>query len=435
MKTDFARELAIKILYKIEENEGYSNLVLDEYLQKEREKLNEKDIGLISEIVYGTITWKLTIDTILQKYSNIKINKISKWIKIILQTGIYQIVFLDKIPKSAAVNESVNLCKKYGYKSVGFVNAILRKVDKSDYEELKKIKDNNERISKMYSMPEWIVKKLVKQYGISKTEEICINSNLKPTITIRVNSLKSTIEELKQKLDERGILWEDAQTSNFLHLKNMKNVSNLDLFKEGFFTIQDEGAGKIGCILNPKEGEIVLDACSAPGGKTTHLAELMENKGQIFAWDIHEHRVNLVKENAKRLGISIIEVDVRDACGYASKYENKFDKILLDVPCMGLGVCKRKPDIKWQKTEEEISEITKIQQNILQICSRYLKKGGELLYSTCSILREENEDIIENFLEVEKSGIGRRFQLICKINILPNSQTDGFFICKLRNNN
>lgn len=435
MKVDFARELAIKILYKIEENEGYSNLVLDEYLQKERQKLNEKDIGLISEIVYGTVTWKLSIDTILQKHSNIKINKISKWIKVILQTGIYQIVFLDKIPKSAAVNESVNLCKKYGYKSVGFVNAILRKVDKSDYEEFKNIKDNNERISKMYSMPEWIVKKLVKQYGISKTEEICINSNLKPTITIRVNSLKNTIEELKQKLDERKILWEDAQTPNFLHLKNIKNVSNLDLFKEGFFTIQDEGAGKIGIILNPKQEQIVLDACSAPGGKTTHLAELMENKGQIFAWDIHEHRVNLVKENAKRLGISIIEVDVRDACGYDSKYENKFDKILLDVPCMGLGVCKRKPDIKWQKTEEEIKEITKIQENILQICSKYLKKGGELVYSTCSILKEENEDIIENFLEVEKSGTKRFFELICKTNILPNSQTDGFFICKLRKNN
>lgn len=434
MKTDFARELAIKILYKIEEDNGYSNLILDEYLQKERQKLNEKDIGLISEIVYGTVTWKLTIDTILQKHSNIKINKISKWIKIILQTGIYQIVFLDKIPKSAAVNESVNLCKKYGYKSVGFVNAILRKVDKSDYEEFKNIKDDNERISKMYSMPEWIVKKLVKQYGISKTEEICINSNLKPTITIRVNSLKSTIEELKQKLDERGILWEDAQTSNFLHLKNMKNVSNLDLFKEGFFTIQDEGAGKIGVILNPKEGEKVLDACSAPGGKTTHLAELMKNKGQIFAWDIHEHRVNLVKENSKRLGISIIEIDARDACRYDSKYENKFDKILLDVPCMGLGVCKRKPDIKWQKTEEEIIEITKIQENILQICSKYLKKGGELVYSTCSILMEENEKIIEKFLEKEKSGTTIHFEVIYKTNILPNSQTDGFFICKLKKN-
>ena len=409
-------------------------MILDEYLQKERQKLNEKDIGLISEIVYGTVTWKLTIDTILQKHSNIKINKISKWIKIILQIGIYQIVFLDKIPKSAAVNESVNLCKKYGYKSVGFVNAILRKVDKIDYEELKNIKDNNERISKMYSMPEWIVKKLVKQYGISKTEEICINSNLKPTITIRVNSLKNTIEELKQKLDERGILWEDAQTPNFLHLKNMKNVSNLDLFKEGFFTIQDEGAGKIGVILNPKEGEKVLDACSAPGGKTTHLAELMENKGQIFAWDIHEHRVNLVKENAKRLGISIIEVDARDACGYDSKYENKFDKILLDVPCMGLGVCKRKPDIKWQKNEEEINEIIKVQENILQICSKYLKHGGELVYSTCSILMEENEKIIEKFLEKEKSGTTIHFEVICKTTILPNSQTDGFFICKLKKN-
>lgn len=435
MKTDFARELAIKILYKIEEDNGYSNLVLDENLQKEREKLTAKDIGLISEIVYGTISWKLTIDTILQKYSNIKINKISKWVKLILRTGIYQIVFLDKIPKSAAVNESVNLCKKYGYKSVGFVNAILRKVDKSDYEELKNIKDKNERISKMYSMPEWIVEKLVNQYGVSKTEEICINSNLRPTITIRVNTIKNTIEELKQKLDEVKILWDQAEIPNFLHLKNIRNVSNLDLFKKGFFTIQDEGAGKIGLVLDPKQEETVLDACSAPGGKTTHLAELMENKGKILAWDIHSHRVDLVEENAKRLGINIIEAIKKDACKYDSKYENKFDKILLDVPCMGLGVCKRKPDIKWQKSEEEISEITKVQQNILQVCSKYLKRGGELVYSTCSILKEENEDIIEKFLEEERSGTKTHFELICKTNILPNSQTDGFFICKIKKNN
>lgn len=434
MKVDFARELAIKILYRIEEDNGYSNLVLDENLQKEREKLTTKDIGLISEIVYGTISWKLTIDTILQKYSNIKINKISKWVKLILRIGIYQIVFLDKIPKSASVNESVNLCKKYGYKSVGFVNAILRKVDKSDYEELKNIKDENERISKMYSMPEWIVEKLVNQYGVTKTEEICINSNLRPIITIRVNILKNTLEELKQKLDERKILWEETEIPNFLHLKNIRNVSNLDLFKEGLFTIQDEGAGKIGLTLNPKEGESVLDACSAPGGKTTQLAEIMGNKGQIFAWDIYTHRINLVKENAKRLGISIIEADKKDACKYDSKYENKFDKILLDVPCMGLGVCKRKPDIKWQKTEEEINEITQVQENILQVCSKYLKKGGELVYSTCSILKEENEDIIEKFLEEEKSGTKTNFELICKTIILPNSQTDGFFICKLRKN-
>lgn len=267
MKLDFARELALKILYKIEEENGYSNLVLDEYVQSQRGKLNTKDINLISEIVYGTITWKLTIDTILEKYSKTKLNKISKWVKMILRMGIYQIVFLDKIPKSAAVNESVNLCKKYGYKSVSFVNAILRKVEKSDYEELKHIQDDSDRISKMYSMPNWIVQKLIQQYDVTKTEEICKNSNIRPKMTIRVNVLKTTEEILKAKLEERGITWEEARIPHFLHLKNIKNVSELDLFKEGFFTIQDEGAGQIGYILNPNPREKVLDACSAPGRK------------------------------------------------------------------------------------------------------------------------------------------------------------------------
>lgn len=267
MKLDIAREAALKILYKIEEENGYSNLVLDEYLEANREKLNVKDVNLISEIVYGVMTWKLTIDTILMKYSNIKLNKISKWVKMILRMGIYQIVFLDKIPKSAAVNESVNLCKKYGYKSANFVNAILRKVEKIDYEELSNLENEVERISKMYSMPTWIVKKLLSEYGSQKTEEICRNSNQKPKMTIRVNPLKTTLEEFKVKLEERQIEYEDAKLENFLHLKQVKGVSNLDLFKEGFFTIQDEGAGKIGYFLNPKENETILDACSAPRWK------------------------------------------------------------------------------------------------------------------------------------------------------------------------
>ncbi|MBO5478365.1 MAG: 16S rRNA (cytosine(967)-C(5))-methyltransferase RsmB [Clostridia bacterium] len=434
MKLDFARESALKILYKIEEENGYSNLVLDEYLEKEREKLTIKDINLISEIVYGTVSWKLTIDTILEKYSKIKLNKIAKWVKIILRMGIYQIVFLDKIPKRAAVNESVNLCKKYGYKSVSFVNAILRKVEKSDYEELRNIKYNDERISKMYSMPKWIVEKLIDQYGIQKAEEICKNSNLKPKMTIRVNTLKITKEELKEKLEERNIACEEGEIPNFLYLKNIKNVSGLDLFKQGLFTVQDEGAGKIGFVLNPQEGEHVLDVCSAPGGKTTHLAEIMKNKGHILAWDIHSHRVNLVKENASRLGISIIEATSKDALEYEEKYDRLFDKILLDVPCMGLGVIKRKPDIKWQKKEEEISEIKKIQESILRTCSKYLKTGGELVYSTCSILKEENEEVIQDFIK-SADGIKQCFEIVEKQNILPQENTDGFFICKLRKNN
>jgi 16S rRNA (cytosine967-C5)-methyltransferase len=431
MKIDFARESALKILYKIEEENGYSNLALDEYIEEKREKLNYKDINLISEIVYGTISWKLTIDTIIEKYSKVKLNKISKWVKIILQIGIYQIVFLDKIPKSAAVNESVNLCKKYGYKSANFVNAILRKVEKEDYEELKQIEDSLERISKMYSMPKWIVQKLINQYGEKQTEEICKNSNFRPNVTIRVNTLKTNANELKQLLEERKIEYEESKLENFIHLKNIKNVSNLDLFINGYFTIQDEGAGKIGYVLNPKQGENVLDACSAPGGKTTHMAEIMQNDGKILALDIYDHRLKLVEENAKRLGISIIKTQKKDATQYYNEYKEKFDKVLLDVPCLGIGVLKRKPDIKWQKQENDVLEIQNIQEQILNAAGNYLKVGGELVYSTCSILKEENEDVITKFLKKENEKMVK-FEVIEQENILPSKNTDGFFICKLK---
>jgi 16S rRNA (cytosine967-C5)-methyltransferase len=431
MKIDFARESALKILYKIEEENGYSNLALDEYIEEKREKLNYKDINLISEIVYGTISWKLTIDTIIEKYSKVKLNKISKWVKIILQIGIYQIVFLDKIPKSAAVNESVNLCKKYGYKSANFVNAILRKVEKEDYEELKQIEDSLERISKMYSMPKWIVQKLINQYGEKQAEEICKNSNFRPNVTIRVNTLKTNANELKQLLEERKIEYEESKLENFIHLKNIKNVSNLDLFINGYFTIQDEGAGKIGYVLNPKQGENVLDACSAPGGKTTHMAEIMQNDGKILALDIYDHRLKLVEENAKRLGISIIKTQKKDATQYYNEYKEKFDKVLLDVPCLGIGVLKRKPDIKWQKQENDVLEIQNIQEQILNAAGNYLKVGGELVYSTCSILKEENEDVITKFLKKENEKMVK-FEVIEQENILPSKNTDGFFICKLK---
>jgi 16S rRNA (cytosine967-C5)-methyltransferase len=429
LKIDFARELALKILYKVEEENGYSNLVLDEYINENREKLTFKDINLISEIVYGTISWKLTIDAIIEKYSKVKLNKISKWVKIILRMGIYQIVFLDKIPKSAAVNESVNLCKKYGFKSANFVNAVLRKVEKEDYEKMKQIEDNFERISKMYSMPKWMVEKFVAQYGEEKAEEICKNSLLRPDITIRVNTLKTTLEEVEQLLNERKIKYEKSKLENFIHLKNIKNVSNMDLFIDGYFTVQDEGAGKIAYVLNPKPEEKVLDACSAPGGKTTHIAELMQNKGEILAWDVYDHRLKLVEDNANRLGINIIKTEKNDATFYNKKYDGMFDKILLDVPCLGIGVLRRKPDIKWQKKEEDISAIKSIQKQILDSASNYLKAGGELVYSTCSILREENEEIIEKFIREEKNG---KFEIITQENILPSEKSDGFFICKLR---
>ena len=216
------------------------------------------------------------------------------------------------------------------------------------------------------------------------------------------------------------------------------------MFKEGYFTVQDESAGMASIVLNPLENEFVLDACSAPGGKTTYLAEIMNNKGKIIAWDIYEHRLNLIKQNYKRLGINIIETYLNDATIYKEEYFEKFDKILLDVLCLGTGVIRRKPDIKWQRKKENINEITKIQMQILETCSKYLKKGGELVYSTCSIFEEENQNIIDSFLNKNPEYKISRYENITNnveiskylvenkyIKIYPNNTNDGFFICKI----
>lgn len=439
---DYPRKIALEALYKIDNEEAYSNIVLDELLNKNRNALSNKDINFISELLYGVTTWKLTLDTIIQKYSKIKIKKISPWVINILRMGAYQIVFLDKVPKSAAVNESVNLCKKYGVKSVGFVNAILRKIEKKDYLELFEIKDEIEKISKTNSMPQWIVKELAKEFDTEKVNEICENSNLKPKITIRVNNLKTTKNELIKKLQSKKIEVEEGILEDFLYLKNVKNITKLEEYKQGLFTMQDESAGLTALVLNPKEGENILDCCSAPGGKTTYIAEIMNNNGNIIAWDLYKKRLEKVKENSKRLGINIIKTEVNDATILKEEYIEKFDKILIDAPCLGLGVIKRKPDIKWQRKFEDIIEISKIQEKILNICSKYLKKGGILVYSTCSIIQAENDIIIQNFINdsifdleeinnINVNKIENKIERKGVKKLYPNEKMDGFFIAKL----
>ena len=442
---DKAREIALKTLVKIEKEEGYSNIVLNQVIKENKKILTEKDISLISEIVYGVISYKITLDEIIKKYSSIKLKKISIWILNVLRMGIYQIIFLDKIPKSAAVNESVNLAKRYGHKaSSNFVNAILRKVDKKDFEELFNIKDDVERISKTTSMPEWIIKELAKNTNYEDIEEICKNLNKRPKINIRINRLKTNIVEVKEELKKENIIYNtiSEDEEDFLELEKIKDIENNKLFKNGFFTIQDISAGMTAKILSPKPNELVLDACAAPGGKTTYMAELMNNKGKIIAGDIYEHRLNLIQQNAKKLGISIIETKILDATKYYKEYEAKFDKILLDVPCLGIGVIKRKPDIKWQRKPEDLQEICKIQKIILENCSKYLKTGGELVYSTCSILEEENENIIKEFVKKNQNFEIKKVKNTIKIfenfikkegyiSIKPTEKNDGFFICKL----
>lgn len=430
---DKVREIALKVLYDVDKNDAYSNIALDEALKQARRnfyEIDQRDIGFISEIVYGTISWKLTIDEVIKKYSNVRIKKISPWILNILRMSIYQILFLDKVPKSAAVNEGVNLAKRYGHKaSSNFVNAILRKVEKKDYEEFFEIKDDVERISKTTSMPVWIVEELLKQNTLQEAEKICEASNLKPKLSIRVNTLKTNRETLKKELEKEKIKVKEGETERFLLLEEAKNIENLEPFQKGEFIVQDEAAGYIANVLNPQQNEKVLDACSSPGGKTTYMAELMNNQGIIKAWDLHDHRVKLVDKAAKRLGITIIETEVKDASIYEETYFEFFDKILLDVPCLGIGVLKRKPDIKWKRKKEDIEKIIKIQKAILENCSQYLKIGGELVYSTCSILKEENEDIIDAFIKNNKN-----FEIQEKIQIYQNEKTDGFFICKIQKN-
>lgn len=431
MKIDFARNIALKSLYEINIKQAYSNIVLDKFINENREKLSNLDINFISELVYGVVTWKLTLEYIIQKYSKTKIKKMSDWVKNILYLGSYQIIFLDKVPKSAAVNESVNLCKKYNFKSVGLVNAILRKIEKSDYKELSNITNSITRISLKYSIPEWIVKKICDEYGEEETANICQNLNLRPNISVRINRLKGKVE-----LGEKGIL-EDFRT-----ITGTKNITKTKEYIEGNITIQDEAAGLSSFVLAPKEGEIVLDVCSAPGGKTTYLAELMHNKGKIVAWDIYEERLKQVEQNAKRLGIDIIQTEVHDATKLKEEYVEKFDKILLDVPCLGLGVIRRKPDIKWNRQEEDIKEISDIQFNILKTCSKYLKRNGTLVYSTCSMLKEENDAIIEKFIKEEnfetvniEEQIPNEFSKITTNNMvqfLPSQNHDGFFITMLK---
>lgn len=360
-------------------------------------------------------------------YSSIRIKKISPWILNILRIGIYQIAFLDKVPVSAAVNESVNLAKQYGHEaSARFVNAILRKIEKNEMEKLlayisTKPFTESEMISIITSHPVWMVEMLLKQYDKKFVAELLNANNITPEITIRVNAIKSSADQIFKLLQLKGI---DCKKGN---LPNSIKVKKMSDFGSQLFTVQDEAA-QFACLkLAPNPGENVLDACSAPGGKTTYLAELMNNVGKVVAWDLHPHRVKLVEEAAKRLDITIIEPEVHDAGVYCKELDEKFDKILLDVPCSGLGVIRKKPDIKWTRQESDIAELVGIQEKLLEVCFHYLKPGGRMVYSTCTVLKQENEEQIEKFLKKHSE-----FRLLEKINLYPHQdETDGFFIAVL----
>ncbi len=442
-KKQTARELVLDILLKWEEAEAFSNLLLHQELQKS--KLDDRDKRLVTEIVYGTIQRLHTLDIIIGQL--VKKGKMDNWVKQLLRLSLYQLIFLDKIPERAAVHEAVELAKRRGNPGIGkFVNGVLRAFLRQQQafippEEPKTTKER----AFVFSFPEWIVTRLTDVYGVSIADQVMQACNQSPKVSIRVNSLKTTREAFQDqwKKEEGSTALSSEVSTDGVILSGVGNAANHPWFQEGLYTIQDESSMLVAELLDPKAEMHVLDACAAPGGKTTHLAEKMENIGSITAFDIHAHKVKLIEANAKRLGISIINTQTMDAREIG---EEMFDAVLLDAPCSGLGVITRKPDIKWRKTAREIKALVSLQQELLDRLARNVKVGGVLVYSTCTWEPEENQEQIKRFLQRNPQFIpdptfydrlserlrSRATVGDAWIQLLPQHfQSDGFFIARL----
>ena len=439
-----SREITMEILIDIHKNGAYSNKAIERHLNK---SMSSQDENLIRELVYGVLENKIYIDYIISKASKIRIKKIHFQIIEILRTGIYQIVFMDRIPHSAAVNEAVNLAKKYGHKgTIGYVNGILRAIVR-DKETFTKI-DNKDRVkylSTKYSYQEYMVKRWIKEFGEEFTENLCKSNNEKQLLNIRVNTIKITKEKLQKRLENMGLDFIEAKyAKDCLIVKNPFRITETQEFKKGLFTIQDQSSILVGQITNPKENSLILDLCAAPGGKSTHLAQLMNNTGKIISRDIYDHKISLIQENIKRLGVKNIETEIANALELDENLVNKVDYCLVDAPCSGLGLIRRKPEIKINRNEEDIYTLVKLQKEIINIAKEYVKVGGILIYSTCTIEPEENILLIQGFLKENTNFklINIENELDYKekldtlkdgyIQLFPNiHNTDGFFIAKM----
>jgi 16S rRNA (cytosine967-C5)-methyltransferase len=446
MKLDRARETALKILFEINEKGAYSNIELNRQLIGN--DFGELDRAFVTELVYGVVKWKLTLDRLIAAHSNIRMSKLSPWILNILRLGAYQLLYMSKVPASAACNESVKLAGRYGHKaSAGFVNAILRKIAREGLDNIipDKEADLPGYLSVKHSYPLWLTQKYVELFGAEFAEALLEAGNSTPELTIRANTLRISVGELKEQLEKEGVTAEYGRfIKEALVIRSPLPVGKLDSFKKGLFQVQDESSMLPAMVLAPEPGDVVLDACSAPGGKAVNMAQMMQNRGSVTARDIHEHKLRLIDEAASRLGTSIVESELHDAAEPDPAHEAYFDRVLLDAPCSGLGIVRRKPDIKWARENSDIGSITELQEKLLQNVSKAVKPGGILVYSTCTILPEENECIVRKFIENNnefcEDDISHYLPPAlaqhakgCMLQVYPNRDgVDGFFIARLK---
>lgn len=426
------REKALQIINDV----LYKGAFLEESLEiLKKSNIDERDYNFIKEITTGVIRNRTYLDYVIKVNSRIKIKRIHKIILSILEMAIYQMYFLDKVPDYSIVDESVNLAKIYGNRgSISFTNGILRSIAKKDPPQVK-IEDSIDNLSTFYSHPKFYTEYFYKNYGEDFTKKLLKANNEMPPFTIRVNTLKTSKSDLMNNLKELGFEIEETVYENALNILNPKGIIDTKYFDEGHFYVQDLGSILVASFLNPRENSKVLDLCAAPGGKTTHLADLMNNTGEIIVCDKSKGKISLIQENAKRLGAKNIETRVNDARVLNEDFIDKFDYVLVDAPCSGTGLYRKKPDIKWNKDLEDIRALAEIQLEILDKAKDYVKDGGELLYSTCSLSKIENEDVVNKFLENNKNFKIKKLRDREVLKLFPSTDgSDGFSITLMEKN-
>ncbi len=438
-----ARQAAATALIKVNYEGGYSNLVLNETLKKG--ELSPEDNSFASRLFYGTLERKLTLDHIIGGYSKKPVKNMTPAVAEILRTALYQLVYLDSVPDSAAVNEAVKLTRQMKVSSAsGFVNAVLRSFIR-DEKRIPSVRGNRlKRLEVKYSCPQWIIKTMLEAYGEDAAIAMLEHSLDRPPLYARVNTAKITVDDCIAQLTQEGVqAQKDPDLEGCILLTATSSIEKLPSFEKGLFHIQDKSSQLCAATLEAKAGERVLDCCSAPGSKSFTLAQQMQNRGEIISCDIFEEKINKIQAGADRLGLSCIHPQLRDAAVFDLNL-GEFDRVLCDVPCSGIGIISRKPEIKY-KREQELRELPDIQAKILNNASRYVKTGGRLVYSTCTLLMQENQKIVEAFLDQHKEfepcplpqtvrkAVGLTEENQWQVTLLAQmANTDGFFIACMK---
>ena len=422
---DIDRKTAYFVLFDIEKDGAFSNLALN---QREKE-FNPVSPAFVRELVYGVLRYKYQLDHIWGQLMDHK-GRVKRADKILLRMGLYQLMYMDSVPDYAAVSETVALAKKYCTGRDKFINGILRAYSRRKNEitwpDTKK--DTLQYLSVRYSCEPWIIRLWMDQFGAEKTEQMLAASLTTPKLCIRTNRLKTTPQQLQQRLELNDFDVEPMRTvEEGFYVEGSGLVSSV-AYKDGWFSIQDESSMLAVCAVDPQPGDVVIDVCAAPGGKTLFMAERMRNQGKILAGDLYPARLELLEAQAKRLGVEIVEINGWDATKARKDLFQTADRVLVDAPCSGLGVIRRKPEIKYREEDPEREQLPKIQRTILEAASTYVKAGGTLVYSTCTVNLDENARIVEAFLKSHPE-----YERVEEQQMFPGEQEgDGFYICEMK---